>query len=350
MSQEFVSSQAMEESSLKTIQQLLETPKKIVIVGHKNPDGDAVGSCLGLSIFLRNRGHQVTVVMPNDFPDFLKWLPGCDAILNFEKHQEETIRVINHAELIFTLDFNALNRTGGLTEVLEHFEGDFIMIDHHQQPDDFAVVTYSDVTMSSTCEMVFHFIEKLDGLHGINKEIATNLYTGIMTDTGSFRFPSTSAVTHKAIAYLIERGANNSEIHQQIYDTYSPDRMKLLGVALSNLTILSEYKTAYITLSQKELDEHNFKKGDTEGFVNYPLAIEGIIFAVIFIENKQEGITKISLRSKGNFSVNEFARNHYHGGGHTNAAGGKSEKSLTATVRDFISILPHYKNALNHAS
>ena len=350
MSQEFVSSQTMEATALKTVQGLLEKPKKIVIVGHKNPDGDAVGSCLGLYYFLQNRNHSVAVVMPNDFPDFLKWLPGCDRIRTYEKQSEESKKLIDQAELIFTLDFNALNRTGGLTEILEQFTGAFIMIDHHQQPDDFAIATFSDVTMSSTCEMVYHFIEKLGGIAEITREIATNLYTGIMTDTGSFRFPSTSAITHRVIAHLIECGANNSVIHQQIYDTHSPDRMKLLGVALDNLTLLPEYKTAYITLSQKELDEHRFKKGDTEGFVNYPLSIEGIIFAVIFIENKQEGITKISFRSKGAFSVNEFARNHYHGGGHTNAAGGKSEKSLTAAVTEFISILPLYKNALNHVS
>ncbi len=350
MSHEFVSSQAMKEETIKTVIELLQKSKQIVIVGHKNPDGDAVGSCLGLSHFLKNKGHNVTVVMPNDFPDFLKWLPGCDAIINFEKHTEEVTKTIENADLIFTLDFNALNRTGDLGSVLEKASAKFIMIDHHQQPDDYAVVTYSDVTMSSTCEMVYHFIEKLGGKNEITPEIATNLYTGIMTDTGSFRFPSTSAVTHRVIAHLIECGAKNSDIHQNIYDTNSPDRLKLLGVALNNMTILPEYRTAYITLSQDELDKHNFKKGDTEGFVNYSLSIEGIIFAVIFIENKQESITKISFRSKGTFSVNEFARSHYNGGGHTNAAGGKSDATLSETVSEFISILPHYKNALNHVS
>ena len=340
----------MKEETLKTVIEVLQKSKQIAIVGHKNPDGDAVGSCLYLFHFLKNRGFNVKVVMPNDFPDFLKWLPGFDTILNFEKHLEEVTTVIENAEVIFTLDFNALNRIGGLSEVLEQVEAKFIMIDHHQQPDDYAIATYSDVTMSSTCEMVYHFIEKLEGKNEITPEIATNLYAGIMTDTGSFRFPATSATTHRVIAHLIECGANNSEIHQNIYDTNSPDRMKLLGVALNNMTILSEYNTAYITLSQKELDDHNFKKGDTEGFVNYPLSIEGIIFAVIFIENKQESITKISFRSKGTFSVNEFARSHYNGGGHTNAAGGKSDATLTETVSEFISILPHYKNALNHVS
>lgn len=340
----------MKEETLKTVMELLKKSKQIAIVGHKNPDGDAIGSCLGLFHFLKNRGFDVTVVMPNDFPDFLKWLPGCETIFNHEKHTEEVTKTIEKAELIFTLDFNALNRTGDLGDVLEKASAKFIMIDHHQQPDDYAIATYSDVAMSSTSEMVYHFIEKLQGKNEITPEIATNLYAGIMTDTGSFRFPATSATTHRVIAHLLECGANNSEIHQNIYDTNSPDRMKLLGVALNNMTILSEYQTAYITLSQKELDDHNFKKGDTEGFVNYPLAIEGIIFAVIFIENKQESITKISFRSKGTFSVNEFARSHYNGGGHTNAAGGKSNKNLTETVSEFISILPHYKNALNHVS
>lgn len=340
----------MNSTNIRNTINLLQGNKTIVIVGHKNPDGDAVGSCLALSLFLINRRHNVTVIMPNDFPDFLKWLPSCDTIINFEKHPEEVTKAIEDADLIFTLDFNALNRTGALESVLENASAKFIMIDHHQQPDDYAIVTYSDVSMSSTCEMVYHFIEKLRGKNEITPEIATNIYTGIMTDTGSFRFPVTSATTHRVIAHLIECGANNSDIHQSIYDTNSPERLKLLGVALKNMTILPEYRTAYITLSQDELDAHSFKKGDTEGFVNYSLSIKGIIFAVIFIENKQESITKISFRSKGSFSVNEFARNHYHGGGHTNAAGGKSDTTLSETVSEFISILPHYKNALNHVS
>ena len=206
---------------------------------------------------------------------------------------------------------------------------------------------YSDVQMSSTAEMVYHFIASLQKLDLLSEPIATNLYTGIMTDTGSFRFPATSPTTHRVIAHLMEVGANGAAIHQNIYDTNTPDRLKLLGVALKNLTILTEYNTAYITMSQQELDDHNFKKGDTEGFVNYALSVLGIKFAVIFIENRQDAIVKISFRSKGAFSVNEFARSHYNGGGHTNAAGGRSDKSLEDTVTEFISILPLYKNALN---
>jgi bifunctional oligoribonuclease and PAP phosphatase NrnA len=340
----------MNEETIQTITKLLESPKRIAIVGHKNPDGDAIGSSLGLYYFLKERGHNTQVVMPNDFPGFLKWLPGCDNVNTFDKDSQEVRETIQKAEIIFTMDFNALDRTGDLTEMLDKATADFIMIDHHQQPDDFAVATYSDITMSSTSQMVFHFIEAMNGVTEISADIATNLYTGIMTDTGSFRFAATTATTHKVIAKLMESGANNSEIHQNVYDINSPDKLKLLGVALKNLEILPEYRTAYISISQEELDGNKFRKGDTEGFVNYALSIKGIVFAAIFIENKQEGLTKISLRSKGNFSVNDFARDHFNGGGHINAAGGRSDKSLKLTITEFISILPNYKNALINAS
>ncbi|MEM7085431.1 MAG: bifunctional oligoribonuclease/PAP phosphatase NrnA [Bacteroidota bacterium] len=340
----------MEKETITTITKLLESPKRIVVVGHKNPDGDAVGSCLGLSFFLEQRGHEVQVVMPNDFPEFLKWLPGNETLLTYDRETAKVRKSIAGAELIFTLDFNAINRTGDLAEILEKATADFIMIDHHQQPDDYAVATYSDVSMSSTAEMVFNFIGTLGDTSEITPKIATNLYTGIMTDTGSFRFPATTAATHRVIATLIDRGANNTEIHQNIYDTNSVNRLKLLGIALNNLEILSEYRTAYISISQEELDENQFRKGDTEGFVNHALSVKGIVFALIFIENKQENITKISFRSKGSFSVNEFARQHFNGGGHTNAAGGRSNHSLQEAINEFITILPLYKKALIDAS
>jgi phosphoesterase RecJ-like protein len=339
----------MNSEDISKINSLLSSPKNIVVVGHKNPDGDAVGSCLGLGNFLKQKGHQVQVIMPNDFPDFLKWIPEASTIINYEQQQEQTKDAVQKAALIFTLDFNALNRTGDLANELEQATADFILIDHHQQPDDYAVVTYSDVSMCSTCEMVFHFMENLNGIHLLNKEIATQLYVGIMTDTGSFRYPATTATTHRVIASLIEAGAENTSIHQNIYDTNSPDRLKLLGAALNNMVMLPEYRTAYITLSQQELNNHHFKKGDTEGFVNYALSMTGVIFAIIFIENKKEDIIKISLRSKGNFSVNEFSRKYFNGGGHTNAAGGRSLKNLNESVEEFISILPRYKKELNES-
>lgn len=336
----------MNSNDIKTVTSLLHTPKSIVIVPHKNPDGDAMGSTLALCKYLKSQGHDATVVAPNEYPHFLKWLPGQEDVIIYNATTKAAIEKIESADLIFTLDFNDLSRTGDMEQVLTGASADFIMIDHHQQPSDYAVVTYSDTRMSSTCEMVYHFLDALDVADHIDADIASCLYTGIMTDTGSFRFPSTTAVTHEVIAKLITAGADNARIHRNIYDTNSHTKLQLLGVALQNLRILPEYKTAYITLSQKELDDHNFQKGDTEGFVNYGLSLEEIIFAVIFIENKSEGIIKMSLRSIGNFSVNEFARTHYEGGGHTNAAGGKSDLSLEDTVTQFISILPRYKDKL----
>ena len=339
----------MNSEEILILKQALSKTSNIVIVGHKNPDGDAIGSCLGLANFLKQLEHQVTVVMPNDFPEFLKWIPETQIIINYEQHRDNVKNCLNEANLVFTLDFNALNRTGDLAQELMATNADFILIDHHQEPDDYALVTYSDVGMSSTSEMVYNFIEFMGGLNLLNKEIATQLYVGIMTDTGSFRFPATTAATHRIIAHLIEAGAPNSIIHQNVYDTNSPDRLKLLGVALNNMVMLPEYKTAYITMSQEELNNNNFKKGDTEGFVNYALSMKGVIFAMIFIENKKEKIIKISLRSKGSFSVNDFSRKYFNGGGHTNAAGGKSSKTLSKTVEEFISILPGYKKELNEA-
>ncbi len=341
----------MNKETITIVEELLSSPKKIVIIGHRNPDGDAVGSSLGLCFFLKSLGNEAEVIMPNDFPDFLKWLPGVDSIRIFEKDVAQNTSLIQNADLIFTLDFNSLDRVGiQLQEVLEQATAKFVMIDHHQQPANYAAATYSDVTMSSTSEMVYHFMIGLGEERKLSADIATNLYTGIMTDTGSFRFPATSPTTHRIIAKLIEAGASNSVIHENTYDTNSVERMKLLGIALNNLHVLPELCTAYITLTQKELDDNNFKKGDTEGFVNYALSLKGIVFAAIFIENKQESIVKISLRSKGDFSVNDFARNHFTGGGHINAAGGKSSQSLNKTITEFISILPRYKDKLTHAS
>lgn len=339
----------MNKGQISEIKALLSTPKNIVIVPHRNPDGDAMGSTLGLYHYLKLYHHNATIIAPNDYPDFLKWLPGDDTVLKFEANPEESHPLIEAADLIFTLDFNAFHRAGHqMADVLEKSEATKIMIDHHQQPDDYAKYMYSDVKMSSTCEMVYNFIEMLGDVDKINSTIATCLYVGIMTDTGSFRFPATTSRTHEVIGQLIEKGAENSQIHNNIYDTNSYSRLQLLGRAMQNLKVIPELRTAYMTLSQAELDEFNFKKGDTEGFVNYALSLKGIIFAAIFIENKQDSIIKISLRSKGEFSVNEFSRAHFHGGGHTNAAGGRSDDDMPTTINNFISILPQYKQELSH--
>ncbi|MBT9188959.1 bifunctional oligoribonuclease/PAP phosphatase NrnA [Zobellia russellii] len=332
--------------SIKAVQQLLSQPQKIVIVPHKNPDGDAIGSTLALCHYLVNRGQEAVVVAPNDYPKFLKWMPGNENILNFEKQNSQAKEKIAEATVIFTLDFNHLGRIGQMQSVLESLTVPFVMIDHHQAPSDYAQIMYSDVTMTSTCEMVYNFIEFLGDVDKITSEMADCLYTGIMTDTGSFKFRSTTGRTHRVVADLIDKGAENTEIHHRVFDTNTPGRLHLLGCALKNMVILDKYRTAYITLSQEELDAHEYQKGDTEGFVNYGLTLEGIIFAVIFIENKDEGIIKISFRSIGEFSVNEFARAHFEGGGHDNAAGGKSDRSLKETTLYFESLLENYQEQL----
>ncbi len=337
----------MNVDEIKEIKALLSTPKKIVIVPHRNPDGDAIGASLAMYHYLKNKGHRASVVSPNDYPSFLKWLPDTEEVFKFDTQNRQSKSCIDEASIIFLLDFNALHRVGSdMQNTLENYKGTFIMIDHHQQPDDIATYLYSDVSICSTCQMVYHFLEKLEDINSINADIANCLYTGIMTDTGSFRFPSTTSTTHRIIAELIDSGAENAKIHNNVYDTNSYGRLQLLGRALSNLVVIKNLKTAYITLSQQELDEFKYEKGDTEGVVNYALSLEDVIFAVIFIEDVEQQIIKISLRSKGSFSVNKFSREHFDGGGHDNAAGGKSLLSMEATISNFLSVLPNYKNEL----
>jgi len=334
----------MNRREIKEVKELLSSKKNIVLVPHRNPDGDAVGASLAMYHYLQNKGHNVTVVAPNDYPDFLKWMPGSKEALKFDMQNRQSKNAIDEASIIFLLDFNALHRVGSdMENTLKDFIGTFIMIDHHQQPDDIAKYIFSDTSICSTCQMVYHFLEKLDDVAAINSEIASCLYTGIMTDTGSFRFASTTSTTHRIIANLIDKGADNASIHNNVYDTNSYGRLQLLGCALSNLVVVDKLKTAYITLTQKELDKFNYQKGDTEGVVNYALSVEGVIFAAIFIEDVEQKIIKISLRSKGSFSVNQFARKHFDGGGHDNAAGGRSEISLDATVSKFLKLIPEYK-------
>lgn len=337
----------MDKNDIKVIKKRLSNKEKIVIVSHRNPDGDAFGSSLALYHYLLSLGLDVSVISPNDCPDFLKWLPRQNEISIFEENMQEASKILQEATLVFTLDFNALSRVGSqMNPILENVSADFVMIDHHEQPDDYALITYSDPSKASTCEMIYHFIEKMDDLDKITIDIASCLYAGIVTDTGSFKYPSTSSSTHKIIAHLMDIGIDHTRIHSNLFDTNSFDRLQLLGVALKNLKIVPDCHTAYITISQRELNSHNFKKGDTEGFVNYGLSLKGIVFAVIFIEDQKQGIIKMSLRSKGTFSVNEFARKYFNGGGHNNAAGGRSEHTLRNTVSRFLEILPKHKKEL----
>jgi phosphoesterase RecJ-like protein len=325
----------MNEKDIQGIQELLGSPKKIAIIPHRSPDGDAMGSTLGLYHFLLKLKHQPVVIAPNDFPNFLDWMPGSETVLIYENDRSNTTKILQEVELVFTLDFNALHRTGEMEQVLNKLTAPMIMIDHHQLPDTYATYTYSDTTFGSTCEMVYNFIGFLNQKSLLDKTIATCLYTGILTDSGGFRYPKTTGITHRIAAEFIDLGIDNSEIPTLLFDNNSYDRLQLLGRALQNMKVISEHKTSYITLSQKELDEFNYVKGDTEGIVNYGLTIKGIIFAAIFIEHRDENIIKISFRSQGNFDVNLFARNHFGGGGHINAAGGKSYETMEKTIKKF---------------
>lgn len=329
----------MNEKDIFAIQELLATSKKIAIIPHRSPDGDAMGSTLGLYHLLLKLNHQPVVIAPNDFPEFLAWLPGTEKVLIYENDRANCTQILNESELVFTLDFNALHRTGEMEQVLNKITAPMVMIDHHQLPDNYATVTYSDTAIGSTCEMIYNFIEYINQKPLIDKTIATCLYTGILTDSGGFRFPKTTGKTHRIVAEFIDLGVLNTEIPTLLYDNNSYDRLQLLGRSLQNMKVLFDKKTSYISLSQKELDEFNYVKGDTEGTVNYGLTIKGIIFAAIFIEHRDENIIKISFRSQGDFDVNKFAREHFNGGGHINAAGGKSNDSLANTIKKFEQIL-----------
>ena len=336
----------MKKELIVAFNEVLKSTRKIIIIPHKNPDGDAIGSSLSLNFFLNKIGHKSHIISPNNYPDFLKWMPGQEKIIKFSDEAKRSKTLIESADLIFTLDFNDLSRIDELESLVKKSKSIKIMIDHHENPANFAQISYSDSSIGSTCEMIFNLIYELDK-NLIDEKIATCIYTGIMTDSGSFRFPSTTAKTHQVISKLIEKGANHSEIHQHIYDSYTVNRMQLLGTALNNLKKINSLPVVYMTLSQEELNQNNFKKGDTEGFVNYGLNLKGVLFTVIMIENEQDKIIKMSFRSKGSFDVNKFAKKYFNGGGHVNAAGGISRLSLKETESKFLSILENVKTQLN---
>ena len=330
----------------KELRSLIEKADRIIILSHKNPDGDAIGSSLGLYHFLEMKGKHVKVIVPNEYPEFLHWLPGNDFVIKYEKEPEVANEVIENAELIFSLDFNDLKRLDKLGEIVERNRiASRILIDHHPNPKHFCDIEMSTVHVSSTAELVYHLVQRVDDQAINNKELCECLYVGIMTDTGCFSFNSSNPATFRAVAHLLQSGIDKDQIYDRIYNNYSAGRMKLMGYCLNHkMRIVPEYHTAYIGLSQKEMKEYDFKMGDSEGFVNLPLSIEGIRFSALFIE--KSGHTKISFRSRGNFPANEFSASHFGGGGHLNAAGGESIESLEKSIKHFVSLLPDYSKWL----
>ncbi|WP_259110520.1 bifunctional oligoribonuclease/PAP phosphatase NrnA [Chryseobacterium sp. JUb7] len=321
-------------AELLEINTLLTPDNKIVILTHYNPDGDAIGSSLGLKHYLKAKGIEAEIVVPNDFPKFLKWMPESKKAIIGEYKRKVAFDIINEADVIFCLDFNSPSRIGILGDWLTHAKAKKILIDHHQQPEKFDFV-YSDTVIPATCQMIYHFIEVMGDEKLVNKDIAECLYTGIMTDTGGFRFRSTSAATHRIIANLIEKGADPSFITSSTWDTNTVSRLHLLALVLARIEVVKDGKVAILSLTRNELKEYGFQKGDTEGFVNYGLSIMGVKMSAFFMEDLYEDFVKISFRSKDDMDVNQFSRKYFNGGGHINAAGGKSNQSLPETIETF---------------
>ena len=323
---------------------LTQPAERVLILSHRNPDGDAIGASLGLGNALMNLGHKVKILIPNAIPKFLKWMPGASDIFIYNHDKRRATDLLKKANLLFALDFNDLSRIREFNDILQENKCYKVLIDHHPDPGSFADLTLSDTSASSTAELVYHFLLNMEFQHLIDQDVATCLYAGIMTDTGCFSFNSSRPGTFRTVAQLLESGIDKDYIFDKVYDNFSADRMRLMGYCLDKkMVFLPEYQTAYIALSQEELKQYNFKVGDSEGFVNLPLSIKGVNFSALIIENKD--CVKLSFRSKGNFAVNQLAADHFSGGGHMNAAGGESSDSLQETVRKFVNLLPNYIHA-----
>ena len=325
----------------------LATPKKVVITMHQKPEGDAMGSTLGLYHFLTLLGHSATVISPTNWAENLNWMPGVKEVLDYERDATVGNNIIGEADLLFCLDFNTLSRTKNMETALGDALGERILIDHHREPqvEKFAY-GISDINKSSTCEMVYDFIMASDNADKINTIIAECLYTGVMTDTGSFRFPSTTGSVHSMVAHLKEKGLVHAPIHESIFDNNTESRLRFLGnVLLNRMELFYEYNTAFIAIPQADLLKFDIKTGDTEGLVNFPLGIEGIKFAAIIIDRGEE--RKCSFRSRGDFDVNTFARTYFNGGGHFNAAGGATNDSLEKASEDFVHAMKQHREQLS---
>ncbi len=331
---------------IKTFEQLIkDSSKSIVLVPHTNPDGDAMGSVLGLWRVLKNAGYKVKVVSPTKYPEFYHWMDGHDEVIIFSHHPKQSARAIEESDLLICMDFNQLSRLGDMKPLVENYSGKKILIDHHPYPGDFADLLISDISYSSTAELTFSVLQPTGFAEFIDLNAATSLFTGIMTDTGSFDFNVSNPNTFEVVAQLTRMGVDQLDIHSKVYDNYSADRMKLMGFCLSNrMTVYSEYHTACMYITLEDQKAFNFKTGDNEGFVNMPLSIKGIIFSVLFTE--KDKYVKASFRSKGEFAVNEVSEKYFNGGGHRNAAGGEYYASIQEALDKFQEILPEFEERI----
>lgn len=331
---------------IQDIYKLLETPRKVAIVMHQKPDADAMGSSLGLAHFLRQLGHQPTVISPTNWAEWLKWMPGCSEVIDFEYSTDKAQAVLDQVEWTFCLDFNTLSRTRHMASRLRKLTTERILVDHHQQPES-EIFAYgiSNTEKSSTCEMIYDLIVESGHADKINRDIAACLYAGVMTDTGSFRFPAASASVHRMVATLKDTGLQHTQIHENLFDNFLENRLRFIGYVLQNkMEVFYEHNAALISIPWKDLVKYDIRTGDTEGLVNYPLSIQGIRMAALIIDRDEE--VKCSFRSKGDFDVNTFARKYFDGGGHYNAAGGRSGDSLERTVERFVAAIKENSSQL----
>lgn len=327
---------------LQEVRQLIETASNIVIIGHKNPDGDAIGSTLGILNFFIENNIKANVVLPNAYPAYFKWLPNSDKLIingNTNAH-----KYIDEADLIFCLDFNDVSRVGGLEKNLAASSAKKIMIDHHPEPSGFADYNFSDTSVCSTCEFVYEFLVNCFDDKKISVNVGECLYTGILTDTFSFAHNSSNPRTFEITSELLKIGIDKDKVYLKTYKQQRFERLKLLGHCLNKMEIIPEYKAAYISLTRAEAESFGFETGDTEGIVNYPLSIEGVELSAFFME--KDGQIRTSFRSKEYFNVNKFAHENFNGGGHIKAAGGTSDLSIDETVSKFAELLPKYKDEL----
>ncbi len=332
--------------SLTQFKTLLRQSERIVVTTHHNPDGDAIGSVLGMYHILCREGIDATIISPNGFPEFLAWLPEASQIVKYSQQKETGNKLIAEADLILCLDFNGFRRTETMEKALAESPAKKILIDHHPDPENTFDIPFSFTEVSSTAELVYEIAYELFGNNSIDKNAAECLYVGIMTDTGSFSYACSRKRTFDIAGELVGKGVAVDRVQGLVYNNYSASRMQLLGYCLSEkMRVFPEHCAAYLWLSKDELNRFAHKTGDTEGFVNYPLSIKGIVFSVLFIEN--DGFVKISLRSRGKFPVNEFSKKYYTGGGHTNAAGGKAYAPMADVIQQFEDLLKLHSNELN---
>lgn len=333
---------------IESVKRLVQAPRKIVLASHKNPDGDTLGAALAMMHYLRKKGHQVTALVPNDFPYYYNWLPGAEEFIIFDRDAKKVREALNESDLLFCLDFNDLERTGNMAPDLKKFSGEKIVVDHHLEPSNEFDLYFSVTSVSSTGELVYELIEALGDLPLMGKEEALALYTCIMTDTGSFSYNCNFGRTYHIVADLIERGVDAAKVHKLVYDTFTENRLRLLGYALSHrLLVWDDLHTAVIYLTRDDLKKYHYQVGDTEGLVNYGLSMEKINLAVLLTEKDNQ--IRMSFRSKGEFSVNTLARDFFAGGGHKNASGGTSRIGMEDTLAKLKEVLQHFKEELDYS-